>query len=147
MDSSPHYVIIGNGMAGNAAAATLRARDADARVTIISAGALLFYNRYDLKKVFNGCDSWVDLLVHPPRYYEEQRITLRRKSLVDDVDSKRQAVLLAHREEVHYDQLLVATGGGDTGPALFYTALEVKPEKLAAATSRIFLGLQIDCAE
>ncbi len=55
MDSAPHYVIIGNGMAGNAAAAKLRERDAGARVTIISAGALLFYNRYDLTKVFNGC--------------------------------------------------------------------------------------------
>ncbi len=111
MGSVQHYIIIGNGMAGNAAAAVLRERDPDSRVTIVSAGALLFYNRYDLTAVFHGCDSWVDLLVNPPQYYEEQRITLRRKSLVDDVDSKRRVVRLAHREEVHYDQLLVATGG------------------------------------
>lgn len=54
-------------------------------------------------------------------------------------------------DNLRYDRmvgdLLVATGGGDTGPALFYTALEVQPEKLAATTSRIFLGLQIDCAQ
>ncbi len=42
---------------------------------------------------------------------------------------------------------LVATGGGDSGPALYYTSLELKPEKLAASTARIFLGLQIECAE
>lgn len=106
-----HYVIIGNGMAGNAAAAELRERDAGSQVTIVSAGALLFYNRYDLPAVFQGCESWVDLLVHPPEYYEEQRITVRRKSLVNDVDSKRKVVRLAHREVVHYDALLVATGG------------------------------------
>lgn len=111
MNGEPHYIIIGNGMAGNAAADTLRERCPDSRITIISAGALLFYNRYDLTAVFCGCESWVDLLVHAPEYYEEQRITLRRKSIVNDVDSKRQVVLLAHREEVHYDQLLVATGG------------------------------------
>ena len=111
MANAEHYVIIGNGMAGNAAAAALRERDPESRVTIVSAGALLFYNRYDLTAVFQGCESWVDLLVHPPEYYEEQRITLRRKSLVNDVDSKRQVVLLAHREVIHYDELLVATGG------------------------------------
>ena len=45
------------------------------------------------------------------------------------------------------DEFLVATGGGEAGPALFYTSLELKPEKLAARTARIFLGLQIECAE
>ncbi|MFM8250294.1 MAG: DUF1549 and DUF1553 domain-containing protein [Planctomycetota bacterium] len=52
---------------------------------------------------------------------------------------------------VRYDRLvsdfLVATTGNEAGPALFYTSLETKPEKLAAATARIFLGLQIECAE
>jgi hypothetical protein len=54
-------------------------------------------------------------------------------------------------ENVRYDQLvaelLVASDGGDVGPALFYTSLDVAPEKLAASTARIFLGLQIECAQ
>jgi hypothetical protein len=54
-------------------------------------------------------------------------------------------------ENMRYDrivsELLVATGGRETGPALFYTALELKPEELAANTARIFLGLQIQCAQ
>lgn len=32
-------------------------------------------------------------------------------------------------------------------PAAFYAAKEAKPERLAAATSRLFLGLRIDCAQ
>jgi len=45
-------------------------------------------------------------------------------------------------------ELILATGqSSDSGPALFYTALELKPEKLAASTSRAFLGIQIQCAE
>jgi hypothetical protein len=54
-------------------------------------------------------------------------------------------------ENMRYDRIvadfLVATGGGDSGPALFYTAQELKPEKLAASTARVFLNLKIDCAQ
>jgi NAD(P)H-nitrite reductase large subunit len=108
---TPHYVIIGNGMAGNQAAAVLRERDPDCRITVISAGSLLFYNRYDLPGIFKDCESWIDLLVHPPEYYEQRRIVLRRKTLVSDVDTNRHVIKLAHREEVSYDGLIVATGG------------------------------------
>lgn len=55
-------------------------------------------------------------------------------------------------DNVPYDQmvrsLILADGAANqTGPALFYTALELKPEELAASTSRIFLGTQIQCAQ
>lgn len=54
-------------------------------------------------------------------------------------------------DNVRYDrfvsEFLVAREGSAAGPALFYTSLELKPEKLAASTARIFLGLQIECAE
>jgi hypothetical protein len=45
-------------------------------------------------------------------------------------------------------ELLTATGRvNQSGPVLYYTALELKPEELAASTSRIFLGVQIQCAQ
>ncbi|WP_425614872.1 DUF1549 domain-containing protein [Anatilimnocola sp. NA78] len=54
-------------------------------------------------------------------------------------------------ENLRYDnlvsELLVATAGDDAGPALYYTSLNLAPEKLASSTARIFLGLQIECAE
>jgi hypothetical protein len=54
-------------------------------------------------------------------------------------------------ENLRYDnfvsELLVATDGDDVGPALYYTSLELAPEKLAGSTARIFLGLQIECAQ
>lgn len=54
-------------------------------------------------------------------------------------------------QNLRYDRIvsdfLVATGGGDNGPALYYTAQELKPEKLAASTARIFLGLHLECAQ
>lgn len=46
------------------------------------------------------------------------------------------------------EQLLLARGNvGQVGPALFYTALRLQPDELAASTSRIFLGVQIQCAQ
>jgi Protein of unknown function (DUF1549)/Protein of unknown function (DUF1553) len=44
-------------------------------------------------------------------------------------------------------ELLTYTGSTQTGPGLYYQALEFKPEELAASTSRIFLGVQIQCAQ
>ncbi|PQO45525.1 DUF1549 and DUF1553 domain-containing protein [Blastopirellula marina] len=53
-------------------------------------------------------------------------------------------------ENVRYDRLveefLTATQGNN-GPGYFYAAQELKPELLAAETSRIFLGLQLECAQ
>jgi hypothetical protein len=45
------------------------------------------------------------------------------------------------------DLLLVTGPANQNSPALFYTALQLKPEELAASTSRVFLGTQIQCAQ
>lgn len=54
-------------------------------------------------------------------------------------------------ENLRYDRLvadlLVATGSIDSGPTSFFVALESKPEKIAAQTARVFMGVQLDCAE
>ena len=45
-------------------------------------------------------------------------------------------------------EVLLASGSvNQAGPVLFYSALQLKPEELAASTSRIFLGVQIQCAQ
>ena len=106
-----HNVIIGNGSAGNGAALTLRERDPDCRITIITMGSLPFYNRYDLPSVFRGCHDWREILVHAPQYYDDNAITLRRNSRVTDVNSKKQHIAFAHNELLHYDRLLVCAGG------------------------------------
>ena len=111
MGEAIHNVIIGNGSAGNGAAVTLRERDPDCRITIITMGSLPFYNRYDLPRVFRGCYDWREILVHPLSYYDDQNITLRRNSRVTDVDGRNRAVVFAHNETMHYDRLLVCAGG------------------------------------
>lgn len=54
-------------------------------------------------------------------------------------------------QNLRYDRLvsdlLVATGPAQGGPTGFFVALEAKPEKIAAKTARVFMGVQLDCAE
>ncbi|MGY8770443.1 MAG: DUF1549 and DUF1553 domain-containing protein [Pirellulales bacterium] len=53
-------------------------------------------------------------------------------------------------ENIRYDRLVgefITATDSDAGPAYFYASLELKPEQLAAETSRIFLGLQMQCAQ
>jgi NAD(P)H-nitrite reductase large subunit len=116
MAADRHHVIIGNGVAGVRAATVLRERDPDNRITIISIGGLLFYDRYQLPQVFEGKRDWRTYLVHPPDYYEDERITVRRKCRVTQVDPRRRVLTLSHREEVGYDTLLIASGGGSYLP-------------------------------
>ncbi len=111
MSTPRHHVIVGTGVAGNQAARTLRQREPEARISLLTLSALPFYNRYDLPRVFRGCHDWRDFLVDPPHYYVEQRIELRRCTQVNNVDAKRKRITLAHNEELSYDSLLVASGG------------------------------------
>lgn len=106
-----HHIIIGNGVAGSQAAITLREREADARITLITLSALQFYNRYDLPKVFRGHRDWREFLVYAPEFYTEKDIAVRRATKVANVDTTRRVVVFEHKEEIPFDTLLVASGG------------------------------------
>jgi hypothetical protein len=101
----------------------------------------------------------IDVLLQSPAHATHLATTWRNAMLpggveaesIDNVIGLQNWLRGQFVENMRYDRvvadLLVATGGGQAGPALFFTALELKPEKLAANTARIFLGLQIECAE
>ncbi|MBL8481276.1 MAG: FAD-dependent oxidoreductase [Rhodocyclaceae bacterium] len=112
-----HHVIIGSGVAGNQAAETLRRRDPDSRVTMITLSKLPFFNRYDLPRVFHGERDWRKLIVFAPEYYLDHGIGLRRATRVTGVDGARRTLALAHNETVHFDTLLVASGASPYIPA------------------------------
>jgi NAD(P)H-nitrite reductase large subunit len=135
--AAPHHIIIGNGVAGNHAASVLRARAPDDRITIITIGALLFYDRYQLPQVFHGRQDWRSYLVHPPSYYEQNQIAVRRKCRVTHVDAQRRVLSLAHREEVKYDSLLIASGGGGYLPA---NLIEYRPLFHSFSTFRMAMA-------
>ncbi len=111
-NGSQHYVIIGTGPAGDEAAWHLRQRDPDGEITMITAGRLLYIRRYHLHRIFAGLTDWRELLVHSPEYFDDNKINVRRNTFVASVDPERKVLGLRHREELRYDKLLVAAGGG-----------------------------------
>jgi len=112
MTTVRHHVVIGSGVAGNQAAETLRSRDPDSRITMITISRLPFFNRYDLPRVFRGERDWRRFIIYPADYYRRNRIALRRATRVVGVDALARTLTLEHKETIHFDSLLVASGAG-----------------------------------
>jgi hypothetical protein len=104
--------------------------------------------------------AWIERLLSNPRY-PTHLAQLWTNMLVpadaqnerfDQVASFTRWLRQRFSDNVRYDNivadLLTTTGSSERGgAALFYTAAGLKPEELAANTSRIFLGVQIQCAQ
>jgi len=110
MPNNDHYVIIGNGPAGNNAAATLRKNDKDARITIISDENIPFYYKPGLTRYIAGAIKASKLMVQDLSFYREKNIRLRLGQKVDRIDSKKKMVFLNHMEDIHYTRLVIASG-------------------------------------
>lgn len=101
----------------------------------------------------------VEELLRSPRFATHQADLWSARMLADpnsleavaDREELRRWFRTKFRENYRYDRLVAefvsATGSRTTGPSVFYRRQEFKPEKLAASTSRIFLGMQLDCAQ
>lgn len=101
----------------------------------------------------------IDSLLASPGYARHLAITWRKILLPDGLSRENFAGAAAleswlrqqFQQNLRYDnfvaEFLVARGQDGQGPGIYYRQLELAPEKLAASTSRIFLGTQIQCAQ
>jgi len=115
-----HYVIIGNGAAGNRAADVLRANAPAARITLISDEFFHFYYRHRLTDYVTGACDETDLVVRPASEYQERRIRLRLGQRVTRVDFQKKLLYLEHMEVVRYSRLLLCAGGRPRLPEVYY---------------------------
>ncbi|MBU1627678.1 NAD(P)/FAD-dependent oxidoreductase [bacterium] len=114
--SKEHYVIIGNGTAGNTAAKCLRDNGKNTRITIISAEPTHFLYRHNLT-VFLTEDNDISFYsVKPYQWYQDHDIQLRLNQSVVKIDPIKKQLLLSHREKVKYDKLLICTGARHRTP-------------------------------
>lgn len=111
MPDKDHYVIIGNGPAGNCAADTLREEDRDARITIITDERIPFYYRHKLPGFIAGKETAEALEVRPYSVYTEKKIRVRLGQRVERIDPAERRLYLKHMETVGYTRLILATGG------------------------------------
>ncbi|PSQ42291.1 NADH oxidase [Halobacteriales archaeon SW_7_68_16] len=105
------YVVIGDGIAGSSAAETLRERDPDASVTVITDEGEALYNRILIKEYAKGKLPEAPISIHDADWYAERDIDLRLNTYVVDVDVDAHELTTHGGETVGYDKLLIATGG------------------------------------
>ena len=105
-------VIVGGGVAGGNAAATLREEGFAGPVVIISSEPGVPFGRPPLSKTYlrseEDLDGWY---VRPAGWYAQHDVDLRSGSTVAAVDPAAHTVVLGSGEELSYGKLLIATGG------------------------------------
>ncbi len=126
------YVILGNGVAGVTAAMTLRARDADARITVVGDESPYFFSRTALMYALTGRITRRDMEPFERRVYRESRLDLVFDRAVD-LDADARTVTLAKGDVLPWDALLIATGSSPR--ALDAPGLTPRPAGLAHMVS------------
>jgi len=108
------YAIIGDGVAGSSAAETIREASPDADITIITEEGEPLYNRILIKEFAKGKLPEAPLAIHDEGWYEDRDIDLRLNTVVIDVDTEENTLILHEDDPIEYDNLLIATGGTPT---------------------------------
>lgn len=108
---TPRTVIVGAGQAGAKAAETLREEGYDGRIVLLGAERERPYERPPLSKEYlRGEAGQEKVFVHDGDFYGDHAIELRVGETVKSIDPIASVVLLAGRERLPYDRLLLATG-------------------------------------
>ena len=103
-------VIVGAGAAGNAAAETLRREGYEGGITMVDPDPDAPYDRPNLSKDYlagNAPEEWIPL--HPPEFYQEERIDIIRARALR-IDRKTRTLELEDGRRLPFDTLLLATG-------------------------------------
>lgn len=116
-EDAPHYVIIGNGVAGLSAASTIRSVDAACKITIFSDEPHRFYSRPGLAYLLTGTIPEKQLYPYPKSYYQKQDIRLIQGQ-VAEIQPVEKRVRLADGETLAYDAALMATGARAIKPRI-----------------------------
>jgi 3-phenylpropionate/trans-cinnamate dioxygenase ferredoxin reductase subunit len=111
MTDGKTFAIVGAALAGAKAAEALRDAGFDGRIVLLGSEAELPYERPELsKKYLRGEVDRDSLHVHDARYYEDQQIELRNRTVVAAIDPTGREVELDGGERLTFDAALIATG-------------------------------------
>ena len=154
-------MIIGGGVAGGNAAATLREEGFAGPVVLISREPGVPFGRPPLSKTYlrseEDLDAWY---VRPDGWYAGHDVELRRGATVVAVDPAAHAITLDSGEELGYGKVLIATGGrnrrlgipGAGLPGIHYLRTvaecdaikqEAAPGRRAAIVGMGFIGCEV----
>lgn len=111
--NSIHYLIIGGGIAGTSAAATIRKYDKEGRVVIVSDEPYRFYSRIMLSKpnFFLGKIPFEKIWLKDEQWYTDNNIELEKGKTAVTLNIEKKIVTLNDGTELKYKKLLIAVGG------------------------------------
>lgn len=117
-ERSVNYLLIGGGLAGATAAEELRKRDASATILLVSQDEHRPYHRPPLSKEYlrgeidrDGTYGDGGVYVQLPGWYAEQHVEVLTGFTAVDLNTAARVALLSDGTAVHYQVLLLATGG------------------------------------
>ena len=112
------YLIIGNGVAGNAAAEHIRKHDPEGNIAVFSRESQPFYYVPALPEYLAGAKAADQIIIHPQGWYDRHRIDLHLNTRVTQIDPARKFVETHRGERFPFDKLLLATGGNSFVPPM-----------------------------
>ena len=128
------YVFIGGGLTNATAAKTLREKDTNGRIVIVSAESHVPYHRPPLSKEYlRGKADFADAQIAPAEDYASQKIELRLGVRATEIDVKNRSVTLDNGDILTFDKLCLATGA---------SAKPLDPEKTPGADAYNVLKLR-----
>lgn len=105
------YCIIGNGIAANAAAEQIRARDSSGPITMVTRERHCFYYTPALPEYLAGERDAAGITIHDEDWYKKHGIDLVRDCTIESIDPDARRLTAADGTTWDYDALLLATGG------------------------------------
>ena len=135
-------VIVGAGLAGTGAAATLRQEGFAGRIILISEDTAQPYDHVPLSKNhLRDEPGYHQLWLHDPAFYREQDIDLRLGMTIDAIDTSAHRIMPERGGGIAYDKLLLATGSrnrrlqvpGSDLAGVFYLRTLADADRLKAA--------------
>src|ERR1700730_3501620 len=104
--------IIGGGQAGGEAATLLRQNRFEGRIVLVGEEEYLPYMRPPLSKAFLAREIGKDALIYKASVaYEKARVEMRLGVRVAEIDRRAKTLLIEGCAPLHYDKLVIATGG------------------------------------
>jgi nitrite reductase (NADH) large subunit len=146
------YLIIGNGVAGNAAAEHIRQHDPAGKIVIFSRESHPFYYVPALPEYLAGEKPADHLIIHHLGWYDQHRIDLHLNTSISKIDPNRKLVETDTGERFPFDKLLLATGGqafvppikGAEAPGVFTLKTLADADRLkhraATANTAVLIG-------
>src|SRR5262245_60959014 len=153
------FVIVGGGVAGGNAAATLRDEGFTGPVLVMSREQGVPFGRPPLSKTYLRSEEQLeDWYVRPAAWYADHDVALITGTQVSGIDVSARSIVLGSGRELEYDKLLLATGGrnrtleipGSELPGIHYLRTVAECDAIKAEARRgsraVIVGMGLSAA-